>query len=66
MTCPKCGGAVIEVTDSDDRERMYMCTECGHQGPARDFPDPGPEPEPKPGLIARARMRLAELIAPRV
>ncbi len=64
MTCPKCGGPVTEITDADDKQRVYMCTECGHQGPAREFPDPE-EPEPKLGAVARARLKLAELIAPK-
>jgi hypothetical protein len=34
-----CCGQVVEITDYDDSERMYLCGQCGKQGPAREFPD---------------------------
>ncbi len=65
MTCSKCGGPVVEITTQEDRAPAFMCTDCGYQGPAREFPDPE-DPAPKLGVIARARLALAELIVPKI
>jgi len=64
MIC-KCGGPVTEITTTDDRAPVFMCQDCGHQGPAREFPDME-EQAPTLGVVARARLRLAELIAPKI
>ncbi len=64
MIC-KCGGPVVEITTQEDHAPVFMCTDCGYQGPAREFPDLE-EPTPKLGIVARARLALAGLIAPKI
>jgi hypothetical protein len=67
-----CCGRLVEITGQEDREPIFLCTECGRQGPAREFPDPV-EPAPAPlTRIERARfalaqwlVRLAERVAPK-
>ncbi len=57
-----CCGPLVETTDQDDKERIYLCSRCGKQGPARGFPDPPQEPERPESYIDRARLRLAETL----
>ena len=63
MIC--CTREPIEVTDGDDVVPVFLCQNCGKQGPARMFPDPDPEPPKRESFIVRARWWLAELIAPK-
>lgn len=57
-----CCGSIVETTDQDDSQRIYLCQRCGRQGPASEFSEcpvlePACEPE---GWIERARLWLAE------
>lgn len=38
MTC--CGPTLVETTDQDDIERVYLCPICGKQGGETAFPEP--------------------------
>lgn len=68
----QCCGPIYDITTMDDRSPVYLCGQCGKQGPASAFPDPQPE-RPKP-LTRRDRVRygiaealdsLAAWIAPK-
>ncbi len=67
-----CCGPLKDISTMDDFIPVYLCTECGKQGPPSAFPDER-EPSPEP-MTPFARMRetvaggldrLANWIAPR-
>ncbi len=61
-----CCGEIIEITTHDHWEPIFLCTECGKQGPQDSFPDP-PPPEPAPlswrEKAANALHRIAQRIS---
>lgn len=59
----RCCGPLNEITTQDDRTPVYICGECGKQGPPSLFPDEMPEPEPQLTRFERFRFALAELLA---
>ncbi len=48
-----CCGPLVETTDQDDPERIYLCTICGKQGGEDVFHDPPPEGPGPPTFRAR-------------
>lgn len=51
----QCCGQLQDITTNDDRMMIYLCGECGKQGPSSAFPDPIEEP---PQLTRFERIRL--------
>lgn len=37
-SCPKCEGKkLVDVTDMDDADQMFFCSDCGYQAPFFEF-----------------------------
>ena len=58
-----CCGSIVEITSMSDPMPVFLCQQCGRQGPASRFPDPPEEPVDLPGDDTSFRGRAASFLA---